>query len=71
MGNMAELRRKIDQSGMTMTAVAEKIGVSRVTLYNKLSGESEFKASEIVRLTRVLRLEKTEQDDIFLPENVF
>lgn len=65
MGNMAELRRKIDQSGMTMTAVAEKIGVSRETLYNKLSGESEFKASEIVSLTRVLRLEKTEQDDIF------
>ena len=65
MGNMAELRRKIDQSGMTMTAVAEKIGVSRETLYNKLSGESEFKASEIVSLTRVLRLERTEQDDIF------
>ena len=31
-----ELRRVIDASGMTVTAIAEKCGITRETLYNKL-----------------------------------
>lgn len=65
MGNMAMLRQKIDESGMTVTAVAEKTGISRESLYNKLNGETEFKASEIMKITQTLRLEKVEQDEIF------
>lgn len=65
MGNMEILRKKIDASGITYTAVAEKIGVSRETLYNRLGEKSEFKASEIASLTDMLRLKKAEQDAIF------
>ncbi len=65
MPNLVLLRRKIDDSGLTVTAIAQKSGLKRETLYNKLQGESEFKASEISALTFVLQMSKEERDEIF------
>ena len=60
------LKSKIEESGMTVKAVAEKSGIVRETFYNKLRGSGEFTASEIVALTRTLRLTRSERDQIFL-----
>lgn len=60
------LKSKIEESGMTVKAVAEKSGILRGTFYNKLRGSGEFTASEIVALTRTLRLTRSERDQIFL-----
>ncbi len=65
MVNTRLLEETIRNSGMTMVAVAEKSGILRETLYNKLRGTSEFKASEITNLSKVLRLSTKERDDIF------
>ncbi len=65
MPNLVLLRRKIDDSGLTVTAIAQKSGLKRETLYNKLQGESEFKASEISALTFVLQMSKEERDEFF------
>ena len=65
MPNLVLLRRKIDDSGLTVTAIAQKSGLKRETLYNQLQGESEFKASEISALTFVLQMSKEERDEIF------
>ena len=65
MGDMAMLRDKIKESGISITAMAVKAGVSRETFYNRLEGRSEFRASEIARISDVLRLKKSEQDAIF------
>ena len=54
MVNTRLLEETIRNSGMTMVAVAEKSGILRETLYNKLRGTSEFKASEITNLSKVL-----------------
>lgn len=59
------LRKKIEMSGMTMVSVASKSGILRETLYNRLNGSGEFKASEIAALTRVLHLSRKERDNIF------
>lgn len=64
------LLSKINDSGMTMVAIAEKSGIDRATIYNRLKGKGEFTASEIVRLSSVLRLSKPERDKIFLQSNV-
>ena len=64
------LLSKIQESGMTMMAIAEKSGIERATLYNRLKGKGEFTASEIVSLSSVLRLSKPERDKIFLSANV-
>lgn len=66
MANFELLNKKIAESGMTIAAIAEKCGITRETFYNKLNGISEFKASEIVSFTKVLRLTKSERDEIFL-----
>lgn len=62
------LNEKIRDSGMTIVAIAEKSSILRETLYNKLNGSVEFKASEILRLSNVLRLTSRDRDEIFFAE---
>lgn len=59
------LQQAINDSGMTMTAIAQKAEMKRETLYNRLAGKGEFTVSEIVGLTNALRLNKTQRDFIF------
>ena len=60
------LKKKIEDSGIKMTALAEKTGILRETLYNRLNENGEFKASEIVALTNVLNLSVEDREKIFL-----
>lgn len=66
MANVELLKEKMDESGMTVTAIAEKSGICRETMYNRMKS-GDFYASEISSLTKVLRLTRKERDDIFLP----
>lgn len=65
MPNIGELRTKIDESGLKIGYIANNIGVSRHTFYNKLAGKSDFSATQISTLTKLLDLSKTERDKIF------
>ena len=56
MTDMVKLKKAIDDSGMTMTAIAKKGGIARETLYNRLNGIGEFTASEIVGLSYALKV---------------
>jgi len=60
------LKEKIKFSGITMVALAKKSNISRETLYNRLAGIGEFTASEIVGISKALKLSKEERDKIFL-----
>lgn len=64
--NFDLLKKTIEDSGMTITAISKKTGIVRETLYNRFDGKSEFKASEIVALADVLGLSKPLRDKIFL-----
>lgn len=66
MVNKSLLRNKIRESGLKINYIAQSSGILRETLYNKLNGKSEFTASEIVSLTKILSLTKQERDEIFL-----
>lgn len=66
LANVELLKKKIEESGMTVSAIADKSGILRETLYNRMK-TGNFYASEIVSLTRVLRLTRKERDEIFLP----
>lgn len=66
MANIKMLKSVIDDSGMTMVSISKKSGIRRETLYNRLAGVGDFTASEIVGLTKALRITKTERDQIFL-----
>ena len=65
MADIERLNEAIDKSGMTMTAVAIRSGIVRETLYNRINGIGEFKASEIQGLAKALKLSNKERDQIF------
>lgn len=60
------LKDRIRESGMKVTAIAEKSGILRETLYNRLNGVGDFTAREIVSLSKVLALTDADRDNIFL-----
>lgn len=62
------LNEKIRNSGMTIVSIATKTGILRETLYNRLSGKTEFKASEILRISKVLNLSEVDRERIFFTE---
>lgn len=64
MTDVDALRKRINDSGMTIVYVAEKSGILRETLYNRMK-TGDFKLSEIRALSRVLSLTKDERDNIF------
>lgn len=66
MTDLDALNAKIKDSGMTIESIAEKASMKRYTLDRRLKGEGEFTASEIVGLTKALRLKLSERNKIFL-----
>lgn len=64
MTDVDALKKRMDESGMTVKSIAEKSGILRETLYNRLK-TGDFKLSEICSLTNVLNLSRKERDDIF------
>lgn len=66
MVNTDALRASMRESGLKNGYIAEKLGLSVMSLHRKVNGVTEFKASEIVSLSDILRLTKAERDQIFL-----
>ena len=66
MVNTEMLSGAIKESGLKNGYIAATLGISVESLRRKIEGETEFKASEIVGLTSVLRLSKSARDQIFL-----
>lgn len=64
-----ELSRVIENSGITITFIANRMGCSRNRVYSILAG-SECTASEIVSLSEILHMDKDSRDNIFLSQNV-
>lgn len=65
MTNSEMLSEAISESGITIIALSRKIGISREAFYKKLNNETEFKASEISALQKILNLSNKKRDDIF------
>lgn len=64
------LKDAIKQSGITMTALAGKIGITREGLYNKVEGKTEFTVSEINSVCAALHLDSGSRDAIFFSKAV-
>lgn len=70
MTNTNMLRKKISECGITFTFLASRIGITREALYMKLRNETEFKASEIVKVVDALGLTDKERNEIFFAKMV-
>ena len=71
MTNTTLLREKIDDSGIKLGVIAEKLGISYGWLKKKLDGEKDFKAYEIKILCEVLNITNLrEKERIFFAQDV-
>ena len=68
--NLIKLAEKIENCGLTKSAIAEGLGLTRQGLYNKLSGDNEFTGSELKTLSKLLELTDQERNDIFFADDV-
>lgn len=66
--NSGELRAVISKAGKTFRNLSKALGISEQAFYNKLNGESDFKASEIRTLKEELHLTSDEINFIFFNE---
>ena len=68
--NCAELRASIARAGVTNRKLAEALGLSEQSFYNKIQGITEFKGSEIKCLANTLHLSMNELNTIFFDRKV-
>ena len=70
MTDVKGLSEEIAKSGLKISYIADALGLSREGLYKKLNNETEFKASEIMKMKEVLGLSNERRDDIFFANEV-
>lgn len=72
--NVKMLQSVIDQyctvTGRPRTALAAAMGVSMPTFYSRVSGESEWKASEMHAFAVETGISQTTRDQIFFSDDV-
>lgn len=68
--NLEYLNDRIKLSRIPITAIAEKLGLSRQSLYLKINGKRDFKASELTSLCDILRLTEQERILVFFADKV-
>lgn len=61
MTNTKKLMNRIKQSGYKISYLAKELGLSSYGLMRKVQNESEFKTSELDKLSRLLRIETWEE----------
>ena len=59
------LYKVIENSGLKLTFIARALKLSREGFYKKLNNQTEFKASEIVKMQEILNLSNEQRDKIF------
>ncbi len=60
-----ELEAEIKRAGIKKKDLAKELNISEMGLYRKILNKTEFKASEIVKLSKILNLPNDRRDYIF------
>lgn len=68
MTNTELLDLAIERKGLKRGYIASKLNMDRSTFWKKETNQSEFLASEIAALSKLLGLTTREKDDIFFNE---
>ena len=71
MTDKLELEIAIKRAGLTKNEIAKRLNLSKASFYKKLNNATEFKASEISELYKILKLNSLEeQQQIFFNHRV-
>ena len=58
------------ERGYTVKTLAEQVGISHESLYQKIGNERAFKATEIMRISEILGMSTADRDEIFFATDV-
>ena len=64
------LKRTIEERGIKLTALADKMGISRQSLHSKIKGDRLFDQGEMMALKKCLNLTDREFMSIFFANRV-
>ena len=64
------LKDEIEYRGISQRKLAEQIGISHESLYQKIGNERAFKATEIMRISEILGMSTSDRDEIFFATDV-
>ena len=71
MTNTALLEKLISDSGLKLSYIADKLGITRQALYKKIKGLAQFTGPEIKILCRLLNLRSWAKiEPVFFADNV-
>lgn len=68
MNGLILLNDIIKKSGIKKYKIAEELGITAYALAKKLTGKTEFKLSEIIKLCHILNLTEKQRDKIFFTD---
>ena len=68
--NIPKLRGKIVENEMSISDLAEKMEISKSTLYQKINGNVSFTIDEVILIAKMLDLTKDEFNNIFFADFV-
>lgn len=68
--NILDLKAEIARCNLTIPKLADLIGMDKKTLYSRISGETSFKQTEIVKISQVLKLDEEKIMHIFFADVV-
>ena len=68
MTDVKALKKAIDNAGVTIVFLAEKMECSRNRVYSIIKG-SDCSTSEIIKITKILHLSTEERNNIFFAED--
>lgn len=58
------------RNGFTLESLSEELKLSRTGLFNKIHNKTEFKASEMAKISVLFKMNKSEKDKIFFAVDV-
>ena len=70
MTDALELDYAIKKAGLSRPEIAKVLGISMMSLFNKIHNRTEFKASEIAAMKQALHLSNEQRDKIFFAHSV-
>lgn len=68
--NIDNLNAEIARRRLTIPVLAEKMGISKKTLYSRIKQQTSFTQKEIVSISKILNLNDQQIMDIFFNHSV-
>lgn len=65
-----KLQEEMKNHGYTIDKLAAELGKSRTCIFNKIHNKTEFRSSEVNKISRILKISRAVSDKIFFANPV-